>query len=81
MERKGFRVGVPRQGTYVKLLETTDVKYGGSGALCAHQLTSRAGLCDYRDHSIGFDLAPYDALIFLIPEAKKGSRRFFIKKG
>ena len=81
MERKGFRVGVPRPGTYIKLLETTDVKYGGSGALCAHQLTSRAGLCDYRDDSIGFDLAPYDALIFLIPEAKKGSRRFFIKKG
>ncbi|MBR0172683.1 MAG: 1,4-alpha-glucan branching protein GlgB [Lachnospiraceae bacterium] len=81
MERKGFRVGVPRPGTYLKLLESTDVKYGGSGAFCARQLTSRAGLCDYRDHSIGFDLAPYDALIFLIPEAKKGSSRFFIKKG
>ena len=71
--REGFRVGVPREGSYVKLLDSSEEVYADRATgRVPHQLTSEKGLCDYREYSIGFDLPPYGALIFRIPgESKK----------
>ncbi|MBR5969038.1 MAG: 1,4-alpha-glucan branching protein GlgB [Lachnospiraceae bacterium] len=73
MQREAFRVGVPREGTYTKLLDSSEEQYGGSaGGGVPSKIKSVPGLCDYRDHSIGFDLPPYAALVFLIPKAPAG---------
>ncbi|MBQ6734604.1 MAG: 1,4-alpha-glucan branching protein GlgB [Lachnospiraceae bacterium] len=73
MKREGFRVGVPRAGTYVKLLDSSAAAYAeeATGDIPA-KIKSVKGLCDYREHSIGFELPPYAAVVFLLPKAPSG---------
>ena len=73
IERADFRVGVPFAGTYTHVLDSTQKQYGGIGnSNIPDQITAAAGLCDYKDYSIGFDLPSYGAEVFLFqnPQAK-----------
>ena len=75
VERTGYRVGVPRAGKYVKLLDSGEAEYADRQNSSIHEtITARPGLCDYREQSIGFDLPPYGAVVFSIPneESEKG---------
>ena len=75
MEWKDFEIGVPEEGTYKLLLDSALPEYGGAGSGIPKSVTSKKGLTDYRDQYIAFDLPPYAAAIFLIPDAKKKGRR------
>ena len=69
LAREGFRVGVPRAGTYKKLFDSSEKQYGGTAASHpAKSIHSKVGECDWRAHCIGFDLPPYAALVYLIPD-------------
>ena len=73
MERKGFMVGVPFAGTYTHILDSAEVRFGGSGSNIAPKIKAVKGLCDYKDYSITFDLPPYGAEVFVFqtPKLKK----------
>ena len=70
MERKGFMVGVPYDGVYTHLLDSAEQRFGGVGSNIQPKIKAIAGLCDYRDFSITFDLPPYGAEIFLFQSRK-----------
>ena len=73
MERKGFMVGVPFAGTYTHILDSAEVRFGGSGSNIQPKIKAVKGLCDYKDYSITFDLPPYGAEVFVFqtPKLKK----------
>ncbi len=73
VERKGFMVGVPYEGTYTHLLDSAEKQFGGMGSNIPAKIKSIKGLCDYKDYSLTFDLPPYGAEIFLFqtPKLKK----------
>lgn len=50
--------GVPAAGKYKEILNTDDVKYGGSGVVNSRAKRSRAVECDERDNSLVVRLAP-----------------------
>ena len=76
VERKGFMVGVPFDGTYTKLLDSAMECYGGMGSGVPDKIKAVEGLCDYKDYSITFDLPPYGAEVFLFqnPASKDVAR-------
>jgi 1,4-alpha-glucan branching enzyme len=65
MTWNGFKVGVPFAGTYTKILDSAEPKYGGLGTGVPEKIKAVPGLCDYKDYSIEFDLPGYGAEIFL----------------
>ncbi len=73
VERKGFMVGVPYDGTYTHLLDSAEEQYGGMGSNIPAKIKAIKGLCDYKDYSLTFDLPPYGAEVFLFqtPKLKK----------
>ncbi len=73
MERKGFKVGVPFDGTYTHLLDSADQSFGGNGSNVPAKIKAEKGLCDYKDYSITFDLPPYGAEVFVFQTPKKDS--------
>ena len=77
LAREGFRVGVPCAGTYKKLFDTSEARYGSTHpSHPAKSIRSEKGLCDWRDYSIGFDLPPYGAVVYQVPKytVKKGGK-------
>ncbi len=73
MERKGFKVGVPFDGTYTHILDSADQSFGGNGSNIPEKIKAEKGLCDYKDYSITFDLPPYGAEVFVFQTPKKDS--------
>ena len=73
MERKGFQVGVPFEGTYTHILDSAKEEFGGMGSSIPSKIKAEKGLCDYKDYSITFDLPPYGAEVFVFqtPKLKK----------
>ncbi|RKM58892.1 1,4-alpha-glucan branching protein GlgB [Butyrivibrio sp. CB08] len=73
VERKGFMVGVPFEGTYTHILDSAEERFGGPGSNIPPKIKSIKGLCDYKDYSITFDLPPYGAEVFVFqtPKLKK----------
>ena len=85
VERKGFMVGVPFAGTYTKILDSAEKKYGGVGSNVETKIEAVAGLCDYKDYSITLDLPPYGAEVFVFqnPElepVKKAPAKKVVRK-
>ena len=64
MERKEYRVGVPKKKKYKLVLNSDDMKFGGEGREIPLVLTAEKEPCDYRDFSITFDLPPYTSAVF-----------------
>ncbi len=73
MERKGFMVGVPFEGTYTHLLDSAEQRFGGQGSNIPQKIKAQKGLCDYKDYSLTFDLPAYGAEVFVFqtPKLKK----------
>lgn len=74
MNREGFKLGVPWEGTYTKLIDSADSKYGGFGTGIPDKLVTSPGLCDYKDQSISFDLPSYGAVAFLWESGALGKK-------
>ncbi len=62
--RKNYSVGVPDAGEYVKLLDSDDPRFGGSGFNQALEVFSDSTTCQGRSHRIVVDLPPLGCLLF-----------------
>ena len=71
MDRAGYMVGVPYAGTYTKLLDSADTKYGGFGTGVPDKITAEKGECDGRPYYLKFDLPTYAGLIFSFKKPRK----------
>jgi 1,4-alpha-glucan branching enzyme len=65
--RPGYRVGVPRPGTWRVVVNTDDTLYGGSGASKLARVDTQAQESQGKPHSFSMDLPPLGA-IFLVHE-------------
>ncbi len=61
--REGYRIGVPRAGTYVEALNTDAEVYGGSGVTNGPR-SAEAIEANGRPHSIAFRLPPLATVVF-----------------
>ena len=65
MEREDFRIGVPNKKKYKLLLNSEDVRFGGSGHAIPAEIKAEAVPWDDRPYSISFKLPPYGAAVFV----------------
>ena len=65
MERKDYRIGVPKKKKYKLLLNSDEVRFGGNGGEIPKEINAQQILSNGREYSIGFDLPPYGAALFL----------------
>ena len=79
VERKSYRVGVPRGGSYKKLMDSCEKKYAGAGSNVKKTIEASGGECDKRDFYLEFDMQPYGAYAFLIPDLKKDKNKLTIQ--
>lgn len=72
VEHKKFRMGVPFAGKYKELLNSDEVRFGGSGMVNGRVKTSKKLVWDDRADSIEIDIAPMSFMVFgCAPEPKK----------
>ena len=64
MERKDYRVGVPKKKKYKLILNSDETRFGGFGRGIQLSVSAEKIPCDYRDYSINFDLPPYTSAVF-----------------
>ncbi len=65
--RQGYRVGVPRGGTWVTLLNSDDAAYGGSGMFSFSSLDASGVTWHGRPFSLEFTLPPLSAVFIQAP--------------
>ena len=65
IERKDYRIGVPKKKKYKLLLNSDDLEFGGNGAVIPAEISAQKILSNGKDYSIGFDLPAYGAVHFL----------------
>ena len=79
VERPDYRVGVPQSGSYKLVLNSDEVRFGGTGTKRAASYRSRKGDCDGKPYSIGYSLPAYGVAVFQYekkePAAKKPAAR------
>jgi 1,4-alpha-glucan branching enzyme len=64
--RAGFRIGVPGEGVYTELLNTDDVRYGGSGVGPRGEVHTQNAAAHGRQHSLQIDLPPLATLMLVM---------------
>lgn len=64
MKWEKYRVGVPAKKKYKLLLNSTEERFGGSGAEVPAEIMAKKEACCFKDYSIVLDLPPYSALIY-----------------
>ena len=65
IERKDYRIGVPKKKKYKLLLNSDAKEFGGNGAEIPAEISAEKILSNGKDYSIGFDLPAYGAVHFL----------------
>ena len=55
---------MPAKKKYKLLLNSTEERFGGSGAEVPAEITAKKEPCCFKDYSIVLDLPPYSALIY-----------------
>ena len=79
VERPDYRVGVPQSGSYKLVLNSDEVRFGGTGTKRAASYRSRKGDYDGKPYSIGYSLPAYGVAVFQYekkdPAAKKPAAR------
>ena len=65
MERKDYRIGVPKKKKYKLLLNSDAKEFGGNGAEIPAEISAEKILSNGKEYSIGFDLPAYGAVHFL----------------
>lgn len=71
--RESYKIGVPYEGTYKEIMNTDDVKYGGSGNIKNGTLKAEEYSMHGCDYSIDLKLPPLSAVYFeyIPPKPKK----------
>ena len=64
--RSGYRIGVPQEGSYVELLNTDSVQYGGSGVGLQGEIQTEDIEAHGRPHSLQIDLPPLATIMLKI---------------
>lgn len=64
MERADYRVGVPRGKQYKLVLNSDDVRYGGSGEERPQLYKAKKGECDGQPYSFAYPLPAYGVAVF-----------------
>ncbi|MGN1378215.1 MAG: 1,4-alpha-glucan branching protein GlgB [Dorea sp.] len=64
MARDDYRVGVPRKKQYKLILNSDDVKYGGTGEERPVVYKAEKKECDGRPYSFAYKLPPYGVAVF-----------------
>ena len=64
MERKDYRVGVPKKGNYKLILDSDAKEFGGEGAERPAVFRAERSECDGRPYSISYPLSPYGVAVF-----------------
>ncbi len=77
VSREQYKIGVPGAGKYKELLNSDEVKFGGSGFINPRVKQAKQEECDGREHSIRVKLAPLSVSIFgcTLEEDKKKTKR------
>ena len=71
-----FQLGVPFAGKYKEILNSDDVRFGGSGMVNPRVKTSKKEEWDARENSIVINLAPLSVCVFqCTPESKEAKSR------
>jgi 1,4-alpha-glucan branching enzyme len=65
--RAGYRIGVAAAGSYLRLMNTDESVYGGSGYPVAQQLDAESLAAHGRAHSLALTLPPLATLIYRVP--------------
>jgi 1,4-alpha-glucan branching enzyme len=63
--REGYRIGVPRGGLYLAVLNSDESRFGGSGHPAPDQVVADQLQAHGRDHSILLTLPPLSALVLV----------------
>jgi len=71
VEKEGYRIGVPRAGTYKVLIDTNDAKYGGALTGKMPSYKSEKTPMHGQEQSIALDLAPMSAVWLSVPKKPK----------
>jgi 1,4-alpha-glucan branching enzyme len=69
--RENYQIGVPEAYAYKEILNTDDVKYGGSGLINKNQIRTKKDKSHGRDHSIRLMLPPLGVTVLKKVEKKK----------
>ena len=72
VERRHYRLGVPRRGIYKPVLCSDDLKYGGTGAEIRPAVSERVSFRDYK-LSACFDIPPMSATFYVRENPPKKS--------
>ena len=80
MEWKNYSVGVPFNGTYTHILDSTDKRYNGDGSNIPDKIKAVKGLCDYKDYHITLDIPPYGGEVFLFDGSNQKDTKKVNKK-
>ena len=64
VERKDYRVAVPKKKTYKLILNSEDPKFGGKDKNRPTSYKAEKEECDGRDYSFEYPLAPYGVAVF-----------------
>ena len=62
--REGYILGVPESGVYTELINSDDIKYGGTGRVNSVPVTADNVPCHNMEHSMKIDVGPYGAMVF-----------------
>ena len=64
MERKDYRVGVPKRKTYKLILNSEDAEFGGNGKECPVSYKAVRQECDGRPYSFAYPLPGFGVAVF-----------------
>ena len=64
IERTDYRVGVPLKKQYRLVMNSDELKYGGTGKQRPKVYKAEKKECDGREYSFGYELPPYGVAIF-----------------
>jgi 1,4-alpha-glucan branching enzyme len=68
--RDGYTIRVPDAGEYLKIFDSDDVRFGGSGYNRQSQIGAEGDGLDGSPFSLRFDLPPLGAIFFIGPSPK-----------
>ena len=70
MPRDGYTIRVPDAGEYLKIFDSDDVRFGGSGYNRQTQIGAAGDAADGSPCALRLDLPPLGAMFFIGPALK-----------
>ena len=80
VERPDYRVGVPQSGSYKLVLNSDEVRFGGTGTKRAASYRSRKGDYDGKPYSIGYSLPAYGVAVFQYEKKEPAAKKLAARK-